>query len=101
MPRGREALDGPAADPLRGRIGCHEGGVRLLERLELLQQPIEFRVGDLGVVMDVVPLFVVADPRAESGNLLGSCHSHGAMDEIATTERIGLTDENQSRTRIR
>ena len=37
-----------------------------LERLQLLQQGVELGVGDLGVVVDVVALFVVADLLAES-----------------------------------
>ena len=36
-----------------------------LEPFELVQQPIEGFVGDLGIVVNVVPLFVMADLGAE------------------------------------
>ena len=36
-----------------------------LERLELVQQAVELLVGDLGIVLDVVALFVVADRAAQ------------------------------------
>ena len=41
-----------------------------LERLELVQQAIELLVGDLGVVVDVVALFVVADRVAQLADAL-------------------------------
>jgi len=58
---GGEPLGRPAAHALRGRVGRHEVRVGLLERSELPHQRVELGVGDLGVVVDVVALFVVAD----------------------------------------
>ena len=62
---GREPFDRPAGDALRRRIGGDEVRMLGLEALELVQQPIELFVGDLGIVVDVVALFVVADGVAE------------------------------------
>ena len=64
---GLEALDRTAGDALGRRIGRDEIGMLRLEPLELVQQPIELLVGDLGSVVDVVALFVVADGVAKLG----------------------------------
>ena len=61
----REALDRPPADALRRRIGGDEIRMLRLEPLELVQQPIELLVGDLGIVVDVVALFVMPDGIAQ------------------------------------
>ena len=62
---GREALDGTAGDALGRRIGRDEIGMLASSALELVQQRVELVVGDLGLVVDVVALFVVADLVAE------------------------------------
>ena len=62
---GREALDRAAGDALRRRIGGDELGMLRLEPLELVQQAVELLVGDLGIVVDVVALFVVPDRVAQ------------------------------------
>ena len=49
-----EALGGRRADALRRRIGARELRVRCLERLELAEQRVVLRVGDLGRVLLVV-----------------------------------------------
>ena len=67
---GREALRRAAGDALGRRIGGDEIGMLGLERLELVQKPIEFFVGDLRIVVDVVALFVVADESAKFGDAL-------------------------------
>jgi hypothetical protein len=61
----REALNRPAGHALRRRIGGDEIRVLGLERFELVQQAIELFVGDLGRVMDVIPLLVVPDEIAQ------------------------------------
>ncbi len=75
----REALDRPPADPLRGRVGRDEVGVRLLEPGEGPHQLVELGVRDLRIVEDVVALFVIPDALAKISNLLGGGHdSRGA-----------------------
>ena len=56
-----ESFDRPAGDALRRRIGGDEVGMLCLEAFELVQQRVELLVGDLGSVVDVVALFVMAD----------------------------------------
>ncbi len=58
---GLEAGGRAAADALGRRIGRDEIGVLGFEALELLHERVEFGVGQLGIVEDVVPLFVVAN----------------------------------------
>ena len=62
---GREAVGGRAGDALGRRIGRDEIGVLGFEPLELVQQPVELLVGDLGRAVEVVALLVVADLLAE------------------------------------
>ena len=62
---GGEALDGLLADPLRRRFGRHEVGEAGLEVAELAHEAVELRVGDLGVVVDVVLALVVEDLPAQ------------------------------------
>ena len=67
----RKALDGTARDALRRGVKRYELGVVLLEPLELVQQLVELLIGDLGVVVDVVAFFVVANGFAELANAVG------------------------------
>ena len=60
-----EALGRAARHPLGRRVGRDEIRVLRLERLELVQQAVELLVGNLGVVLDVVALFVVPDRAAQ------------------------------------
>jgi hypothetical protein len=62
---GGEALGGLLADPLRRRFGRHELGEAGLEVAELAHEAVELRVGDLGVVIDVVLALVVEDLPAQ------------------------------------
>ena len=62
-----ETFDRAAADALCRRVGRDEIRVLRFEPLELVQQRIELLVGDLGVVVDVVALFVMPDGVAELG----------------------------------
>jgi hypothetical protein len=75
---GREPFDGAAAHSPGRRVGRHELRVRLLDRLELVHQRVEPGVADLGIVVDVVPLFVMADQVAELGGARGGRRGHGA-----------------------
>ena len=79
-----EALGGPAADALGRRVGILQLGMRLLERRELAHQRVELGVGDLGSVVDVVPLFVVADQGAELGDAFGGSHGHRRSTILAS-----------------
>ena len=53
------------ADALRRRVGRDELGVRLLERLQLVEERVVGGVLDLRVVEDVVAVVVVPDEAAE------------------------------------
>ena len=63
-----EALDGTPSYTLCRRVAGDELGMFRLEALELVQEAIELLVGDLGIVVDVVTLFVMTDRVAESVN---------------------------------
>ncbi len=58
-----EAFDGTSGNALRRRIDGDEIGVVGLELLELVQQRVELRVGDLGIVVDVIALFMRRSPE--------------------------------------
>ncbi len=55
-----------AADGLSGRIGLDQIGVRLLEIPQLADEEVVVGIGDLGFVVLVVPLVVMADLRAKA-----------------------------------
>ena len=54
-----------AADPLRGRVGRNQLGMLRLQLDQLVHQPIEFGIADLGIVEDVVAVLVIADLVAQ------------------------------------
>ncbi len=58
---GRKPFDQAAADALGWRIMADQVRIVGFELLELVQERIEFRVGDLRSAVDVVLLFVMAD----------------------------------------
>ena len=58
------------ADALRGRFGRDQLGVLVLERLELVEEPVELGVGDLRLVEHVVEVEVVVDLLAQVVELL-------------------------------
>ena len=60
-----EAFARFAADALGGRIGREQFGVLRFQRLELAHERVVFGVGDLGLVENVVQVFVVAQLFAE------------------------------------
>ena len=62
---GFESFDRTAGDALRRRVGGDEIRMFRLEPFQLVKQTVEFLVGDLRVGVDVVALFVVANPVAE------------------------------------
>ena len=74
MGDGREALCGPPRHPLRRRLGRDEQGMLDLERHEFAHERVELGVGDLGIGVDVVALFVVPDALAQRRNLFGGGH---------------------------
>ena len=72
---GWKTFDRPSADALRRRIGRHQIRMLGFEVLEVVQQPIEFLVGNLRVVVDVVALFVVTNRFAQFANAVSRrCH---------------------------
>ena len=62
---GVKAFDRAACHALRRRVGRDELRMLRFNPLELVEQPIELLVGDLGVVVDVVALFVMPDRIAQ------------------------------------
>jgi len=68
VPDAREPFAHPAADALRRRVGRDELGMLLLQLLELAHQVVELRIADLGLVLDVVQLFVMTDEPSELGD---------------------------------
>ena len=60
-----------ARHPLGGGIKGHQIRIFGFEILELVQQPVEFLVGNLRVVVDVVALFVVTNRLAQLANAVG------------------------------
>ena len=69
MPHLDEALARLAADALRGRIRSDQLGIVGLELLKFLHQLVEFEVADLGIIENVVKMFVATDLLAKSFNL--------------------------------
>ena len=69
MGDGLEAVAGRAADALSGRIGSDEFWIFLFELLEFVEQLVEGGVGNLGVVNDVIQIFVVTNLFAQTFDL--------------------------------
>ena len=65
-----------------GESGVTSSGMLRLERLELVQQRVELVVGDLGIVVDVVALFVMPDRVAELRDAVGGSMVCDADDAI-------------------
>ncbi len=61
----REAFNGTTGHTLGRRVGRDEIRMLGLETFQLVEQAVELFVGDVGVAVDVVALFVVADQVAE------------------------------------
>ncbi len=72
---GLEPFGRPSADALRRRVGRHEIGMRLLQRPQLAQERVEFRVGDLRIGLNVVELFVTPDQLTKLANAFGGRHT--------------------------
>ena len=53
-----------------GESGVISDGCSALQILQLLHQLVEFRVADLGIVENVIEIFVVADLLAQRFDLL-------------------------------
>jgi hypothetical protein len=73
----------PPGDTLGRRIGGHQIGMFLLERLELAQESIEIRVGDLGSAVDVIELFVAPDLFAEGCDPISGVHERKPFTKAA------------------
>ena len=71
MVDGLEPLRGLPGHALRRGIGGDEIGMGVFERLQLAHQRVELGVGDLGVVENVVPLFVMPNAIAQLLDLPG------------------------------
>jgi hypothetical protein len=77
-----KALRRPPADARGGRRRILVLGVRRLEIGQLAHEPIEFRVGDLGRVVDVVTLFVVTNEGPQPRDAFGDGHEWGLTPSI-------------------
>src|SRR5207237_6520544 len=73
---GREPFDRPPRHALGRRIGGDEIGIFGFEAFEVVQQRVERLVGNLGRVVDVIPLFVVANRLTELTQTLFGRHGH-------------------------
>jgi hypothetical protein len=62
-----EAVEHAADDPLGGRVGGQQLGVRRLDRLQLLEQAVVFGVGDRRVVEHVVAVGMLLQQLAQRG----------------------------------
>lgn len=60
-----EAFAGGSTDALGGGVGGDERGVGLFEGLELAHEGVVLGVGELGLIEDVIEVFVVAEILAE------------------------------------
>ena len=69
-----EPFDRAPADALGRRIRRHQVGMRLLECAELPHERVERGIGDLRIVVDVVPLLVVPDLVAKREDALAVSH---------------------------
>jgi hypothetical protein len=58
------------AHPLSGRIRCDQLWMRRFQRFELPYQRVEFSVGDLGRVQDVIQILVVPQLLAQGLNFV-------------------------------
>ncbi len=88
-----EGIERFAADALGGAVRGDQGQVLALEALKLLHQRVEFAVGDLGLVLDVVKAVVAADRLAQVLDALlhvvGAGHGripHGPANHHGDTE---------------
>src|SRR5437868_12235390 len=65
-----EAFTWFAANPLGGRIGTDQLRILDFHFFELIHEPVELRVRDLGIVEHVIAVLVVADFLSERFDLL-------------------------------
>ena len=86
----REPLDRLIADALRGAVGRDERGMRGLQLLQPLDQPVVLKVADLRGRLNVVLPVVVADLLAEPGNFSGRIGRHGSISAAGRNRRMGL-----------
>jgi hypothetical protein len=61
----RDTFDGTAGYTLGRRVRGDEIRMLGLETFQLVEKALELVVGDFRIAVNVVPLFVVADPVAE------------------------------------
>ena len=76
---GREAFNRAARHALRRRIRGDEVRMLRLETLELVEQRVEFFVGNLGRVVDVVALLVMADGITQIAQTFFGLHGHNRL----------------------
>ena len=74
-----EAFAGGSADALGGGVGGYERGVGLFEGLEFAHEAVVFGVGELGLVEDVIEVFVVANLVDKRFNFAHGGHPIGYL----------------------
>ncbi len=84
-----ETFDGPFADPPGGGFGGDEVGESRLEAAQLPHERVELGVGNLGVVVDVVFLFVVSDLPAQVRDLFRGGPSGDGPRQMLFPETAG------------
>src|ERR1700722_16675805 len=70
---GLEAVARRAADALSGRIGSDEFWIFFFELLEFVEQLVEGGVGNLGVVNDMIQIFVMTNFFAQALDFIDDC----------------------------
>jgi hypothetical protein len=97
---GRKRVERLARDPLGGGVVGDQVGKLLFQVLQLMEQAVVVRVGDLRAVFDVVEIVVVADVGAQLGDPLGGfLGSHRfSSDTIAGDFSIGEDGHGRSGT---
>src|SRR5208282_5195063 len=72
------------------RIGSHKLGMLGLKLLEPFHEPVESRIGNFGIVRDVIQVLVAADLLAQRVDLFcGSGLGHGNLDGMLSVGTRG------------
>ena len=74
-----QAFEHAAAHALRRRIGREKFGMRLLQGLQALEEPVVLGVGHLGRIEHVVEVCVAVELRAQRSGFLGGVLGHGGQ----------------------
>ena len=88
MRDGLKPFGDATADALRRRISTDEVWMIGLELLQLAQQLVELSVADLGLVRDVVPLFVMSKLATEFCDARRGIHSRNSKFKMQNANSV-------------